>query len=119
VHLECDMCKNKIELKDYNHFSLEGVDFSIKKIICQNCAKRIAKFISRQDKRIVEHSISNIITEEGMKFKLIIFVDNTEYYTHLFNTYREANNFILPLVKLKNRYSKQIMLNKVDEIRAM
>lgn len=122
--IECTLCGTKIAIKNYNTFSLEGLDYNIKKVICNDCAKRLAKFIAQKDKRVVTHTIlqvldsnSNLSNSEGVVFRLTITVDNEIYFVKDFNSYTDANNFILPLVKLKNRYSKQVMLDKLNSLR--
>jgi hypothetical protein len=114
MKLECDMCKAVMEFKDYNTFSLEGIDYNIKKVICNTCAKGVAKILAKNDKRVINHKVMNIMSEDGMVFRLTVTVDDVVFFTRDFDSYVNANNFILPLVKLKNRYSKQVMLDRLS-----
>jgi len=124
MKVECDLCKNKVEYKDYNTLTLEGINYNIKKILCVDCAKKISKFIAGKDKREISHTITQVLnttatsqSDKEVVFKLTIKVDNEIYFVKTFDSYTEANNFILPLIKLKNRYSKQVMLDKLNSMR--
>lgn len=117
MKVECDLCTNKVEYKDYNYLILEGVNYNVKKMLCVDCTKKIMKYINGKDKREVAHIIKNVLTDVGMVFRLTVTVDKEIFFEKDFESYTEANNFILPLVKLKNRYSKQVMLDKLNTLR--
>jgi len=115
---KCEMCFKELIVGEYNSVKLEGEKYNVTKIICNNCIKKISTLISKNDRRDITHTIRNIIGQDGkIVFELKFICNNELLVSKYFETYTEANNTLLYIIKIKNRYGKAAFMGAIKKLK--